>query len=73
MPKRPKPEPETLGLKRKTDEELVASVRQQVQTLCLTIAEADRREIDVNFNIGKPVGALRGGFKVTQLDIRRRL
>ena len=68
-----KPQPEGLNVKGKTDDQLVAAVRQGVADLCLMIAEADKRGIDVNFNIGKPPSKLRGGFQVTQCDIRRRL
>lgn len=64
---------EGLMVKSLDDDKLVAAIKCGIADLCRLINEADRRDIQVNFNIAKPVDAPKGELKVTQCDISRKL
>lgn len=61
------------SLKGISDHDLVARVRKQVSEICMLINEADRRGIEVVFSIKKNDPAVKGGYEVTQLDVRKEL
>lgn len=62
-----------LGVKALTDEKLVDVIKARIAELTVFINEADKRDIAVDFSIRKPPHKLKGGFRVAQCDITRRL